>query len=142
MIKLKNLLLEVHIDNKFQSELIDRINDEYREAYDSLTPQEINDGYCDMWASLFVERFGGDHQWSFDFLNDPNGHSWVKLDNKFYDAEMTIGTTKLINLPHFQRAIKKYGTDFHILSNFFPKKTKNQLKVIANFNLESLQTIF
>jgi hypothetical protein len=32
MIKLKNLLLEVHIDNKFQSELIDRINDEYREA--------------------------------------------------------------------------------------------------------------
>ena len=38
--------------------------------------------------------------------------------------------------------LKKYGTDFHILSNFFPKKTKNQLKVIANFNLESLQTIF
>ena len=25
--------------------------------------------------------------------------------------------------------LKKYGTDFHILSNFFPKKTKNQLKV-------------
>ena len=48
MIKLKNLLLEVHIDNKFQSELIDRINDEYREDYKSLTPQEINDGYCDI----------------------------------------------------------------------------------------------
>ena len=26
--------------------------------------------------------------------------------------------------------LKKYGTDFHILSNFFPKKTKNQLKVL------------
>ena len=25
--------------------------------------------------------------------------------------------------------LKKYGTDFHILSTFFPKKTKNQLKV-------------
>ncbi len=59
-----------------------------------------------------MERFGGGHQWSFDFPNDPNGHSWVKLDNKFYDAEMTTGTTKLINLPHFQRAIKKYGTDW------------------------------
>lgn len=25
--------------------------------------------------------------------------------------------------------IDKYGTDFHILSSFFPKKTKNQIKV-------------
>jgi hypothetical protein len=25
--------------------------------------------------------------------------------------------------------LRKYGTDFHILSAFFPKKTKNQLKV-------------
>lgn len=29
----------------------------------------------------------------------------------------------------FQLLLKKYGTDFHILSKFFPKKTKNQLKV-------------
>ena len=132
MIKLKNLLLEVHIDNKFQSELIDRINDEYREAYDSLTPQEINDGYCDMWASLFVERFGGGHQWSFDFPNDPNGHSWVKLDNKFYDAEMPVGTTKLINLPHFQRAIKKYGTDW-LDTKFFNNIQKTKYET-SNIN--------
>ena len=125
MIKLKNLLLEVHIDNKFQSELIDRINDEYRETYDSLTPQEINDGYCDMWASLFVERFGGDHQWSFDFPNDPNGHSWVKLDN-------TIGTTKLINLPHFQLAIKKYGTDW-LDTKFFDNIQKTKYET-SNIN--------
>ena len=26
--------------------------------------------------------------------------------------------------------LKNYGTDFHILSTFFPKKTKNQIKVI------------
>jgi hypothetical protein len=110
MIRLKDILKESYIDNKFQSELIDRINDEYREDYKSLTPQEINDGYCDIWASLFMERFGGDHQWSFDFPNDPNGHSWVKLGNKFYDAEMLNGTTELANLPFFQRFIKKYGT--------------------------------
>jgi|JI9StandDraft_2_1071091.scaffolds.fasta_scaffold443720_1 hypothetical protein len=32
----------------------------------------------------------------------------------------------------FQLLLKKYGTDFHILSNFFPKKTKNQLKVLSS----------
>jgi hypothetical protein len=78
MIRLKDILKESRIDNNFQSELIARINDEYREDYKSLTPQEINNGYCDIWASLFMERFGGDHQWSFDFPNDPSGHSWVK----------------------------------------------------------------
>ena len=26
--------------------------------------------------------------------------------------------------------LNKYGTDFHILSSFFPKKTKNQIKVM------------
>lgn len=25
--------------------------------------------------------------------------------------------------------LRKYGTDFHMLSSFFPKKTKNQIKV-------------
>ena len=39
MIRLKDILKESYIDNKFQSELIDRINDEYREDYKSLTPQ-------------------------------------------------------------------------------------------------------
>jgi hypothetical protein len=125
MIRLKDILKESYIDNKFQRELIDRINDEYREDYKSLTPQEINDGYCDIWASLFMERFGGDHQWSFDFPNDPNGHSWVKLGNKFYDAEMLNGTTELTNLPFFQRFIKKYGTGW-LDSEFYTniQKTK------------------
>lgn len=30
-----------------------------------------------------------------------------------------------------QMSLKKYGTDFHILSSFFPKKTKNQIKVMS-----------
>ena len=30
--------------------------------------------------------------------------------------------------------LDKYGTDFHILSSFFPKKTKNQIKVIDFIN--------
>jgi len=102
----------VNVNNEFNAELIDRINDEYSEDYKTLTPQEVNDGYCDMWASLFVEKFGGEHQWSFDFPNDPNGHSWVKLNNKFYDAEVPNGTPDLENLPFFQRSIKKNGKDW------------------------------
>ena len=109
MIKLKSLLNEISLNADFSDELIDRINDEYMEDYESLTPQEINNGYCDIWASLFVEKFGGDHQWSFDFPNDPNGHSWVKFGNKFYDAEMLHGTPELKNLPFFQRVIQQYG---------------------------------
>jgi exo-beta-1,3-glucanase (GH17 family) len=34
----------------------------------------------------------------------------------------------------FHLMLKKYGTDFHILSNFFPKKTKNQLKVLLSLS--------
>lgn len=41
-----------------------------------------------------------------------------------------VWTPEEIELFHI--LLKKYGTDFHILSNFFPKKTKNQLKVIPS----------
>jgi hypothetical protein len=125
MIRLRDLLNEVTIDSKFTAELIDRINDEYAEDYTTLTPQEINNGYCDIWAQLFVDRFGGDHQWSFDFPNDPNGHSWVKLGNKFYDAEATGGVNELTGLPFFQRAIKKYGTDW-LDSDFYDNIQKTR----------------
>jgi hypothetical protein len=112
MIRLRDIINELKIDADFQSELIDQINDEYAEEYDTLTPQEINDGYCDIWARLFVDRYGGTHQWSFDFPHDPNGHSWVKRGNKFYDAEVPTGTTELTNLPFFQRFIKRYGSEW------------------------------
>ena len=105
-------------NDEFNAELINNINDEYREDYTTLTPEEINDGYCDMWASLFVEKFGGEHQWSYDFPNDPNGHSWVKLNNKFYDAEVPEGVTQLEDIPYFQRAIKCIGNRRWIDSAF------------------------
>ena len=109
MIKLRDILKEatVNIDSKFNSELIDNINDEYREDFTTLTPKEINNGYCDMWAELFVEKFGGKHQWTYDIPNDPNGHSWVKLNGKFYDAEVPKGVSKIEDIPYIQRAIAK-----------------------------------
>jgi hypothetical protein len=131
MIKLKDLLENaiVNIDSKFNSELINYINNEYREDYTTLTPREINDGYCDLWASLFVKKFGGEHQWSFDFPNEPNGHSWVKLNNKFYDAEATNGVSSLTELPEFQRFISKYGNEW--LNDSFYKNIQSSTKEIT-----------
>ena len=37
--------------------------------------------------------------------------------------------------------LKNYGTDFHILSTFFPKKTKNQIKVNFCHHSEQIQTV-
>jgi hypothetical protein len=49
-----------------------------------------------------------------------------------HDAEnkekSKIWTAEEVELLHI--LLRKYGTDFHILSNFFPRKTKSQLKVI------------
>jgi len=99
----------VHIDKAFNAELMDAINDEYHEDYTTLTPMEINDGYCDIWANQFTKRFGGQHQWSFDFPDDANGHSWVKRGGKYYDAEIPEGVTHMGQIPYFQRAIKRIG---------------------------------
>jgi len=129
MIKLKDLLENVNIDSKFNSDLINYINKEYREDYTTLTPREINDGYCDLWASLFVKKFGGEHQWSYDFPNEPNAHSWVKLNNKFYDAEAPNGVSSLIELPEFQRFISKYGNEW--LNDSFYKNIQSSTTEIT-----------
>jgi hypothetical protein len=121
MIKLKDIIKEavVNINSKFNSELIDNINDEYRENFTTLTPKEINNGYCDMWAKLFVEKFGGKHQWTFDIPNDVNGHAWVKLNNKFYDAEVPKGVSKLEEIPYIQRAISKLKSSEWLDNTFY-----------------------
>ena len=112
MIKLKDILQEIQIDRSFDEDLIDAINDEYMEDYQELTPKEINNGYCDMWARQFVDRFGGEHQWSYDFPDFPNsasGHSWVSYQGKFYDAEIPDGVNQLEDIPYFKRAIEHVG---------------------------------
>lgn len=126
----------VNIDSKFNSELMNTINNEYGEDYISLTPREINNGYCDMWANLFVEKFGGTHQWSYDIPNDPNGHSWVKLNNKFYDAEAKNGVLDLKQLPYFQRIIKQNGSEW-LNDEFY----KNILTEADEYDVESKQDI-
>ena len=110
--EISKVLNGITINNNFNTELIDRINDEYMENYKTLTPSEINDGYCDIWAELFVEKFGGKHYWSFEFPTGGCGHSWVKLNNKFYDAEVPNGVSSIEELPFVQRAVKEFGKDW------------------------------
>ena len=141
MIQLIDILLEVdksivNINPEFNSELINIINNEYNEDYTSLTPREINNGYCDMWANLFVEKFGGTHQWSYDIPNDPNGHSWVKFGDEFYDAEAPNGVSSLEQLPYFQRSIKQNGSEW-LNDEFY----KNILTEADEYDVESKQDI-
>lgn len=124
MIKLLDLLIEagnnssVKIDKQFNLELINRINFNYNKNFTELTPREINDGFCHIWAELFVEKFGGERQWSFDFPNEVDGHNWVKLNNKYYDAEASNGVANLEELPFFKRIIAKRGTEW-LNADFF-----------------------
>lgn len=129
MIKLKNILKEmsVKIDNRFNADVIDAINDEYMEDYDMLTPTEINNGYCDIWAAQFTDRFGGRHEWSYDFPGDPNGHSWVALKGRYYDAEIPEGVTRLEDIPYFQRAIKRLGN-----ANWIDLEFKRNIQTSGN----------
>jgi hypothetical protein len=51
--------------------------------------------------------------------------SCASIDNKEKSKVWTVDELELFGI-----LLRKYGTDFHILSAFFPKKTKNQLKVL------------
>ncbi len=42
----------------------------------------------------------------------------------------------------FKNLLKKYGTDFGILKQYFPKKSKNQLKVVFKFIQNKYKQIF
>ena len=57
--------------------------------------------------------------WTFDIPNDPNGHSWVKLNNKFYDAEVPKGVSKLEEIPYIQRAITKLKSSEWLDDSFY-----------------------
>ena len=121
MIKLRDILKEavVKIDQQFNKELLSKINQEYKENFKTLTPKEINNGYCDQWATLFVDKFGGKHQWTYDIPEDANGHSWVLLNGKYYDAEKPAGVSKLEELPYMQRAIARLKSSEWMDGDFY-----------------------
>ncbi len=56
--------------------------------------------------------------------SNPSSHT-MDSDMKEKSKNWTEEEIEVLEL-----SLKKYGTDFHILSTFFPKKTKNQIKVI------------
>lgn len=75
------------------------------------TPRLCNTGYCDMYADAFIETHGGELLYT-EVISDGSGtfgHTFVKLNGKYYDAEAPNGVSRLIDLPYFKRAAKYYG---------------------------------
>ena len=71
------------------------------------TPFDINNGYCQEWAEYVreeLERAGEDvevEETPVDY--DASGHFWLKIDNRYYDAECLDGVTDWKLLPIFMR---------------------------------------
>ncbi len=73
-----------------------------------LTPREVNDGWSDYYVEAFTNRYGGARQWQTEITDAGNNfeHSWIKLGNKYYDAEAFQGVDNYLDLPFFVRAKK------------------------------------
>lgn len=104
---------ELIIPESINTELMNLINDKYNEDYDisSFTPKVINNGWCDEWARLVMSKFGGEF-WYTDHISDgsnTNGHSFVKIGHKYYDAESPFGVKDIFDLEYFKRAKSHYG---------------------------------
>lgn len=68
-----------------------------------LTPQQINDGHCRLFARKVLERAGGDASrltvYSYGYE-----HTWLEYDGAYYDAERTeYGARELEHLPMFSQ---------------------------------------
>lgn len=92
-----------------------------------LTPRTINDGSCMLWALLArrhcrkakllkVTRFGL--------------HSFVKINDRFFDSETPEGIEDWRNLPYFKR-IKAYNKVTYYPSDSRPL-TKNDVRRLGN----------
>jgi hypothetical protein len=82
--------------------------DESVEHLNSLTPEEINDGYCSFFSYAIVDAYGGEIRDNYDYgIEDTNDHSFVELNGKFYDAEALEGVDTPMELPFFKRALNE-----------------------------------
>jgi len=77
----------------------------------SCPPCEINKGLCDDWANeVFEELLKMDidveiwstADWGQGYAHKDD-HVFLKIDNKFYDAEESNGVAKAEQLPFYQR---------------------------------------
>lgn len=78
-------------------------------ANDEMTPYDINNGCCDEWAEL-VSKNLEDHAnveiWETVFLFADTSHVFLRINNKFYDAECLDGVDDHMQLPIFEKLFK------------------------------------
>ncbi len=67
----------------------EQITKKVMKDYDLFSKKFIDYGYCWVWALEFSQKTGGE----ICNVKDYGGHSFVKIGNKFFDAN-TIGITR------------------------------------------------
>lgn len=76
---------------------------------DNLSPYEINDGFCEDWAEQVFEilsKSENDVQiWATLFGFADTSHVFLRINDKFYDAECLDGCLDHMELPIFSKLI-------------------------------------
>lgn len=71
------------------------------------TPDEINRGFCEIWAKFFYENIGGKIMKTFVSDGKMWSHVFIMMDNKYFDAEIPYGTDDILNIPYIKRWMKE-----------------------------------
>lgn len=104
--------LPVVRNTQFDKQFIAYINDDYGESYTlkTLSPREINNGFCDEWASFYTQKYGGREHTILDIVAEAGGgvqgHTFVIRNGKYIDAEHFLGVDNVSDLNYFRRASK------------------------------------
>lgn len=67
-----------------------------------MPPYEINNGKCEEWAYSIMEKLPNVEIWEtlFDFADIQ--HIFIRINNKFYDAQCLYGVEDHMQLPIFK----------------------------------------
>lgn len=69
-----------------------------------LSPYKINDGSCEEFAHEIQEQIPEAEIWETIFEANAPQHLFLKIGDKFYDAETVDGVKNYQNLPIFKKA--------------------------------------
>jgi hypothetical protein len=70
-------------------------------SFPDRTPEEINSGKCFDWAAIVFDLVEGSKIAGHNVAG--NGHTYVEIDGRCYDAECYEGVDDWLDLPFFKR---------------------------------------
>lgn len=74
--------------------------------WEEFTPEEINKGFCEIWAKYFYENIGGTIMKTFASDGKMFSHVFIVKGRKYFDAEVPYGVYDIMKLPYIQRWLK------------------------------------